>query len=42
VVTDSANNEIVVYKDDGATKLVESDISDDGALFTKGEFGAPD
>jgi hypothetical protein len=42
VVTDSANNEIVVYKDDGSTKLCESDISDDGALFTKGEFGAAD
>lgn len=42
VVTDSTNNEIVVYKDDGTTKLCESDINDDGTLFTKGKFGAAD
>lgn len=42
VVTDSASKEIIVYKDDGTTKLCESDIDDDGALFTKGEFGAAD
>lgn len=41
-VTDEPNNEIIVYKDDGVTKLCESDISDDGTLFTKGEYGAPD
>lgn len=41
-VTDAPNNEIIVYKDDGTTKLCESDISDNGTLFTKGEYGAPD
>lgn len=41
-VTDGTNSEIVVYKDDGTTKLAESDISDDGTDFTKGEMGAPD
>jgi len=42
VVTDKTNSEIVVYKNDGSTKLIESNISDDGTLFTKGEFGAAD
>lgn len=41
-VTDEAGNEIIIYKDDGATKLCESDISDDGTLFTKGEYRTPD
>lgn len=41
-VTDKTNSEIIVYKDNGSTKLMESDISDDGTLFTKGEFGAVD
>jgi hypothetical protein len=42
VITNSSTNEIEVYKDDGSTKLCEADISDDGSLFTKGEFGAAD
>lgn len=41
-VTDGTNSEVVIYKDDGNTKLVESDISDDGTDFTRGEMGAPD
>jgi len=41
-VTDKSLKEIIVYKDNGTTKLCESDISDDGTLFTKGEFGAAD
>jgi hypothetical protein len=41
-VTDESGKEIIVYKDDGTTKLCESDISDDGMLFTKGEYAAPD
>jgi hypothetical protein len=41
-VTDGTNSEIVIYKDDGSTKLAESDISDDGTDFTRGEMGAPD
>jgi hypothetical protein len=41
-VTDGTNSEIVVYKDNGTTKLCEADISDDGSLFTKSEFGAAD
>lgn len=40
--TETTNNEIAVYKDDGTTKLVESDIGDNGTTFTKGEYGAPD
>jgi hypothetical protein len=42
VVTDKTNEEIIVYKDDGTTKLCESNLSDDGTLFTKGEFGVAD
>lgn len=41
-VTNGTNNEIELYKDDGSTKFAESDISDDGTDFTKGEYGAPD
>ena len=42
VVTDKTNNEIIVYKDNSTTKLAESDISDDGTLFTRGKFGVAD
>jgi len=38
----TSSSEIAIYKDDGTTKLVESDISDDGSTFTKGEYGAAD
>ena len=40
--TETTSSEIAVYKDDGSTKLTESDISDDGTTFTKGEYGAVD
>ena len=40
--TETTASEIAVYKDDASTKLTESDISDDGTTFTKGEFGAVD
>ncbi len=40
--TDGTNSEIVLYKDDGTTPLVEADIADDGTDFTRQEFGAPD
>ena len=41
-VTNGTDSEVVIYKDDGSTKLVEADISDDGTDFTRGEMGAPD
>ena len=41
-ITNKTNNEIEVYKDDAATKFAESDISDTGTVFTRGEFGTPD
>jgi hypothetical protein len=41
-VTDGVNNEIILYKDNGTDKLVESDIAHAGEVFTKGEFGAAD
>lgn len=40
--TDGTNSEIVLYKDDGTTPLVEADIADDGTDFTRQEYGAPD
>jgi len=40
--TETTASEIALYKDDGTTKLAESDISDDGTTFTKGEWGAAD
>lgn len=40
--TESTSLEISIYKDDGTTKLVESDISDDGTTFTRGKMGAED
>ena len=40
--TTSTSSEIAIYKDDGNTKLVESDISDDGTTFTRGEMGTVD
>lgn len=41
-VTDKTGSEIIIYKNNGSTKLMESDITDDGTLFTKGAFGAVD
>jgi hypothetical protein len=38
----ATSSEIAIYKDDGATKLVESDISDDGTTFKRGEMGVVD
>lgn len=35
-------SEIAHFKDDGSTALCESDISDDGTTFTRGEMGAAD
>ena len=42
MITNKTNSEIEVYKDDSSTKFAESDISDDGTLFTRGKFGAVD
>ena len=42
VVTDKTGAEIIVYKNGGSAKLCESDITDDGTLFTKNQFGAAD
>lgn len=42
VVTTGGATEIHLFKDDGSTKVCESDISDDGTDFTKGEYGAVD
>ena len=40
--TTTTTSEIAIYKDDSATKMAESDISDSGGTFTKGEYGTPD
>jgi len=32
---------LTVYKDDGSTPMFEASLSDDGTIFTKGEFEAP-
>ena len=40
--TETTLTEISLFKNDGATKLVEADIADDGAKFTKGEYGDED
>jgi hypothetical protein len=40
--TDGTNSEIVYYKDDGTTPLVEATIADDGTDFTREELRAPD
>lgn len=40
--TDGTNDEIVLYKDDGTTPLVEATIADDGTDFTREEYRAPD
>lgn len=34
--------EVQLYKDDASTILAETDVSDDGTDFTKGEYGAED
>jgi len=38
----TSSTEIAIYKNDASTKLMESDISDDGTTFTKSEYGAAD
>ena len=40
--TETTLTEISLFKNDGSTKLVEADIADDGAKFTKGEYGDED
>jgi hypothetical protein len=40
--TETIANEISVYRDDGSTKLVESDTNYNGVTFTKGEYRAED
>ena len=42
MITNKTNSEIEVYKDNSSTKFAESDISDNGTLFTRGKFGAVD
>jgi len=42
LITNKTNKEIEVYKDNSATKFAESDIDDNGTLFTRGKFGAVD
>ena len=40
--TDAGPPEVLtVYADDGSTPLFDSDLSDDGTVFTKNEFAAP-
>ena len=41
-ITNKTNKEIELYKDDSSTKFAESDIDDNGTLFTQGKFGAVD
>ena len=38
VTTNKTNKKIKVFKNDGVTVLTESDTTDDGTTFTKGEF----
>jgi len=42
LITNKTNKEIEVYKDNSAIKFAESDIDDNGTLFTRGKFGAVD
>ena len=39
--SETTGSEISIFKDDGATKLMKSLISDDDTTFTKGEYVAP-
>jgi len=41
-ITNKTTKEIELYKDNSSTKFAESDIDDDGTLFTQGKFGAID
>jgi len=41
-ITNKTTKEIELYKDNSSTKFSESDIDDDGTLFTQGKFGAVD
>lgn len=41
-ITNKTNKEIELYKDNSTTKFAESDIDDNGTLFTQSKFGAPD
>ncbi|KKK56807.1 hypothetical protein LCGC14_3060840, partial [marine sediment metagenome] len=42
MVTDDTNDEIILYRDDGTTKMAEAPISDNGTLFDRKEWGAVD
>ena len=41
-VTEGDDNEVILYRDDGTTKLLEFDITHAGNVFTKSEAGAAD
>ncbi|MBE3117123.1 MAG: hypothetical protein IMZ50_00015, partial [Candidatus Atribacteria bacterium] len=41
-ITNKTTKEIELYKDNSSTKFAESDIDDDGTLFTQGKFGGVD
>ena len=41
-ITNKTNKEIELYKDNSTTKFAESDIDDNGTLFTQGKFGGVD
>jgi hypothetical protein len=41
-VTNGTNSEVELYRDDAATILCETDISDDGTDFSRSEMGAED
>jgi len=41
-ITNKITKEIELYKDNSTTKFAESDILDDGTLFTQGKFGGVD
>jgi len=41
-ITNKTTKEIELYKENSTTKFAESDIDDDGTLFTQGKFGGVD
>jgi len=41
-VTEGDDNEVIIYRNDGTTKLLEFDITHAGNVFTKSEAGAAD
>ena len=41
-ITNKTTKEIELYKDNSTTKFAESDIDDNGTLFTQGKFGGVD